>query len=201
MARGSSYAREARMAELRTKMESMTDELERLADRDDAGAEERSLRLRRGMVAVMSEYQMLEDEKREAELIRERAVNAGRPGSGVIAVPGAQRGGDEDRTIGGGHRDQALRHIEMAERRGAIPTHSADKVDRLLRTGTTGEQTLAAKWAEAAGDPEYLRAWLKVLHDPARGHLRFTGQEADAWRRAAAVGDELRAMSTGDAAG
>lgn len=197
-------AREERQTELRGKLENITTEIEALADKDtlSPGEDERYTRLRRGWVAAMNELELLEDEQREVDRVREQAVNAGRPGSNLIAVPGAPGGGDEyRRTSDGVHRDQALRFIEMAERRGEIPTHSADKVDRLLRTGTTGEQTLTAKWAEAAGDPDYLRAWSKVLHDPARGHLRFSGQEAEAWRRAAAVGDELRAMSTGDTAG
>ncbi|MER7459219.1 phage major capsid protein [Micromonospora sp. NPDC126480] len=159
-----------------------------------AGQSERWERLSAGQQKARADVDRLDDEMRDA-------VSALAAGGSVIGGDGArQDGGDSART--GVKRDKALRFIEAAERSGELPTHSADKVDRLLRTGTTDERSNAARWAEAAGDPDYLRAFGKLLADPARGHLTWDARESEAYRRARALGDEMRAaMSTGNNAG
>ncbi|MEV0431255.1 phage major capsid protein [Micromonospora sp. NPDC050495] len=159
-----------------------------------AGQQERWERLTAGQTKARVDVERLDEEMRDA--VTDLAA-----GGSVIGGDGArQDGGDQARR--GPQRDKALRFVEAAERAGELPTHSADKVDRLLRTGTTGERSNAARWAEAAGDPDYLRAFGKLLADPQRGHLTWDGRESEAYRRARALGDEMRsAMSTGNNVG
>ena len=90
-------------------------------------------------------------------------------------------------------RSQAERTIDGLHRAGTLPDHAAEAATALLSAGTSRDQGLAARWASAAGSPEYLGAFLKLMGDPDKGHLLWTPQEADAYRAVAGVQDELRA--------
>ena len=98
-------------------------------------------------------------------------------------------------------RSQAMRTVEAAVRSGQLPEHAAGRVERLVTDGPDRDRDLAARWAVAAGDQAYATAFAKLCADPQRGHLLWTQAEADAFRQAAGVQAELRAMGLGDAAG
>lgn len=90
-------------------------------------------------------------------------------------------------------RSEASRTIDGLFRRGALPAHGAEAATELLTQGTAYDQSLAARWAIAAGADAYASAFGKLLGDPDKGHLLWTPQEQDAYRAVAAVQDELRA--------
>lgn len=94
--------------------------------------------------------------------------------------------------------DAALRTLEGAHKRGEVHDAGAAYVDALVRTGSTSARRTAADWVTAAADPAYLRAFSKVLSDPTRGHMSFTGPEAEAFQRVSALDLESRtALGTG----
>lgn len=80
-----------RRAELLSKMENATIEMERLGDKDTLtrGEEERVAVTRRAWLNAAHELETLDAEQREVDRVRELAVNAGRPGSNLRAVAGA----------------------------------------------------------------------------------------------------------------
>jgi HK97 family phage major capsid protein len=99
-------------------------------------------------------------------------------------------------------RDRALRTIERAESSGQLPDYAAERATALINQGGSTERGLAARWAAAAGDESYLSAFAKLVSDPTRGHLLWTGREQEAYRAAAGVQAELeRSMSTTGNAG
>ncbi|MDT0387910.1 phage major capsid protein [Streptomyces dubilierae] len=113
-----------------------------------------------------------------------------------------------DRSASGGFQargaayDRAMRTVDAAVQRGQLPAYGAERVETLLTTGLPVSRSLTARWATAAGDPAYETAFAKLASDPERGHLLWTREEGDAYRRAVAVRDEMRAMSlTGNAGG
>lgn len=95
-------------------------------------------------------------------------------------------------------RDAAMRTIDDAVRTRHLPAHAAEKVERLVTQGSDGDRSVAARWAVAAGNPAYERAFSKLLGDPDRGHMLWTAQEQAAWQDVAAV---RTAMSLTDANG
>jgi HK97 family phage major capsid protein len=104
--------------------------------------------------------------------------------------------------FGGGQLfGRARRLIDAAARSGQLPDHAAQKVTSLVEQGPDRDRSLAARWTLAAGDDHYRSAFAKLLADPARGHLLWTGQEGEAYRTAAKVQAEMRAMSLTDTAG
>ncbi len=70
-----------------------------------------------------------------------------------------------------------------------------------MRTGNALSQTWTQRYAAAAGSEHYERAFAKLVADPTMGHLTWTPQEGDAYRRVAEVQGEQRAMGDTDAAG
>lgn len=93
--------------------------------------------------------------------------------------------------------DAAMRTVERSASTGALPDYAAERVEGLLNNGLPNSRSLAARWAVAAGDEAYASAFARLLADPERGHLLWTREEGDAFRRAAQVHDELRAMGEG----
>jgi HK97 family phage major capsid protein len=71
----------------------------------------------------------------------------------------------------------------------------------LMRSGSAMSQTWTQRWAAATGAPAYERAFAKLVANPTQGHLEWTAEEGDAYRRVAEVQGEQRAMSTTDSAG
>jgi HK97 family phage major capsid protein len=88
-------------------------------------------------------------------------------------------------------RDKALRTVERYSDKGT--TDSADRVERLVRSDPTGG---AARYVTAVGAPEYASAFQKMCADPTTGHLRFTGEEVEAFRVVTAAQAEQRAALT-----
>ncbi len=119
-------------------------------------------------------------------------------------IPGSTRSGpNQNRSDWTSEEHRGLATIDDAHRCGTLPDHAAEKATRLIETGQTGERSLAARWASAAGDPAYRTAFARLLADPVRGHLLWTEAEQVAYRAVATVQSEMegRAMSTTGANG
>lgn len=142
----------------------------------------------------------------ERQLILERGQRNGLPGDAGARDAAYQIRRDVmpgTRDSLGGAYERARRNIDDASRAGHLPDHAADKATRLLEQGPTGQRSIAARWAAAAGSPAYRSAFAHLLADPERGHLLWNPEEAHAYREAAAVNAELqqRSMSTTGANG
>jgi predicted phage gp36 major capsid-like protein len=188
---------QTRLAELEERRAGLEAQLQEIHDRagDRAlteGEQQRWDRLTAGLDNIKHE---------KRELIRELAANPANRISGDGAT-GAPEHPEHSPRPGNALRDSALRVIEQSSRGGLLPDHAAQRTTALVDSGPAPNRRLAARWAIAAGDPEYREAFAALLADPARGHLLWTPAQAEAYRRAAAVHSELRAMSVGlDAAG
>lgn len=108
---------------------------------------------------------------------------------------------DEDRPPADQQHGAASRVLERAVSDNRLGARGAELVDNLMRTGSTMAQSWTQRYAAAAGNPAYERAFMKKCADPDNGQLLWTPEEADAWRAAVAVQMEQRAMSTTDTAG
>ncbi|WP_052424903.1 phage major capsid protein [Streptomyces fulvoviolaceus] len=110
---------------------------------------------------------------------------------------------------GGGRRtparteshNRAMRVLDSLTRSGDLPAYGAERVESLLNTGLPTSRNLVARWALAAGDEHYATAFARLAADPERGHLMWTPEESEAYRRAVNVQSEMRAMSTTGNAG
>ena len=98
-------------------------------------------------------------------------------------------------------RGNAMRCLDRHVKTGALPARAAETVEALTRTGSGQEQSWTARMVEATGDDAYMRAFAKLVADPARGHLMWDAAEAEAFRRVEGLRSETRAMSTTDAQG
>jgi HK97 family phage major capsid protein len=99
-------------------------------------------------------------------------------------------------------RDHALRNVDASQRTGLLPAHAAEKVVDLVERGHPVDRANAMRWAAAAGDPAYASAFSKLVADPERGHMLWSPEEQDAYRRVQALRSEERAaMSTTGANG
>jgi HK97 family phage major capsid protein len=133
-------------------------------------------------------------------------------------VGGTQRGRykteGEDDTVAGhaderdrddhphtGVRDSTQRLLDRSVSSGQLPARSAETVESLCRTGTGGDQSWTQRMVEALGDDAYMRAFSKLIGDPAHGHLLWGKDEHAAFQRVEQLRSETRAMSTTDAAG
>ena len=83
---------------------------------------------------------------------------------------------------GTGPHDRAKRTVEQLHTKGLLPDFGAERVTRLIAEGASPERQLAARWAAAAGSMEYLSAFAKLAADPTRGHMKWTPEEAEAYR-------------------
>jgi len=97
--------------------------------------------------------------------------------------------------------DEAHRLLESEFRSGRLTDSGAEATTELLSEGPATSRRQADSWIRAAGNPAYRDAFAKMLADPARGHMLWSEAEADAYRAAADVNAELRAMSTTGADG
>ena len=97
-------------------------------------------------------------------------------------------------------RDQALRRVDHAIEAGTLHSDGAEIIERAIEVGAPQGRSWSARWAAATGDPAYLSAFVKKVSDPDNGQLRWTPQEAEAWRTVTQVQAE-RAMSTTDVSG
>jgi HK97 family phage major capsid protein len=134
----------------------------------------------------------LQELETRQERLRQMAANPyATERAGVPSVPLNAAGGTAT-------RDRARQVIENAhrDRQFPLPDYAAERAEALVTTGPAPDQDMAARWAVAVGAPEYRSAFVKLLGDPARGHMLWTPQEAEAYRRVEALRGEMRtAMS------
>ncbi len=71
----------------------------------------------------------------------------------------------------------------------------------MCRTGPPQSTSWAQRWLAATGSRDYLGAFVKRVSNPVAGHTVWTDREAAAWREAAAVAAEQRAMGLVDTQG
>ncbi|WP_324667186.1 Major capsid protein [Mycobacterium canetti] len=117
-------------------------------------------------------------------------------------VPGAPTGGgDGDAPPGNSLRDTAFRTLDSCVRDGLMPARAAEVAETLCRTGPSQSTSWAQRWLAATGNRDYLGAFIKRVSNPVAGHTIWTDEEAEAWRVAAAVAAEQRAMGLVDTQG
>lgn len=98
-------------------------------------------------------------------------------------------------------RSAAMRTLDEAVAADRLAARGAELVEGLMRTGTSMAQSWTQRYAAAAGSAHYERAFAKLIVNPTQGHLEWTPEEADAYRRVAEIQAEQRAMSTADPSG
>ncbi|AKN17476.1 hypothetical protein MHAE_04370 [Mycobacterium haemophilum DSM 44634] len=98
-------------------------------------------------------------------------------------------------------RDPAMRTLDRAVKDDRLNARGAELVESLMRSGSPVHQAWTQRWAAAAGNEHYQRAFAKLLANPERGHLEWTTEEHAAYRAVAAVQTEQRAMGLTDNAG
>ncbi len=87
-------------------------------------------------------------------------------------------------------RDTAARNIERSHKAGRLSDDSAHLVEKLVAEDKT---SLTARWAAETGTEAYRGAFGKLIVNPERGHLLWTPEEADAYRKV----DQVRGMIEG----
>lgn len=174
-----------RLAEATTELEKLTG----FADRT-AKQEERSAELMDLTEAIDARLKVLD---RESRLERVRAAaNAGH------VEHGDDRGFVDRRPVGPRDqaRDTAMRHLDRFVKAGDLDARSAERVEGMFTDVTAGPPGLAARWAAAGSDPEYVTGFFKAISGE-RGHLLWTPAEQEAYRRMEQVRAEMRAMGAG----
>jgi predicted phage gp36 major capsid-like protein len=176
----------------------LTHELKGLNDRIESGERSHGVQERAANVAAA----LAKAQAERAELAAEwrDAMRDGMASGRVGYEPGDGHGSVDGGRLSGRY-GAAKRVIDANVKSGLLPDHAAEKAVQLVEHGPERDRSLAARWAVAAGDQHYLKAFAKLLADPERGHLLWTEREGDAYRRAAEVQAELKAMSLTDASG
>ena len=100
--------------------------------------------------------------------------------------------GDDDRPATG-TRDRVMRTLDAKVKTGTLGERSAETVERLIGKG----DTWVGRWAEATGSVAYERAFAKLFTGGSTGHLRWSPEESEAYRRVEALRDEQRALGIG----
>lgn len=113
-------------------------------------------------------------------------------GEGRLRLERGTRG-EDDRPATDGTRDAVMRGLDAKIKAGTLAARSAETVERLIGKG----DTWVSRWAAATGDAAYERAFAKLFTGGPHGHLRWTAEEADAYRRVEALRDEQRALGIG----
>ncbi len=134
---------------------------------------------------------------RDLEVVRAAAFGRGPAGVASSVEPGI---GAPRRRTASTPRDAAMRSLDAAVGDKRLAERSAEVVENLLTAGAPTAQAWTQRWAVAAADPAYERAFAKLVGDADRGHLLWTPAEADAYRVVEALQAE-RAMSLTDSAG
>lgn len=182
----------ARIKEIRSRVEQLAAK-HRLSRDEETEADE-----------LADELADLDEHRQRLEKCDRLARAASRPNGSIRAVPGSPGSdGDDPYAPRESHsmRDAALRTIDGAVSAGKLASRGAELVETLMHTGTPVAQTWSQRWAAAAGNPAYERAFAKLVGNPTQGHLTWTSEEAEAFRRVAEVQTEQRAMSLTDNAG
>jgi HK97 family phage major capsid protein len=96
--------------------------------------------------------------------------------------------------------DGAMRTIERHVNDGRLSSRAADRVDGVLR-GDDAELGVDAAYVEAAGDPAYERAFVKILRYGQGAVLRMTGEEQAAVQRVNRAEEVRTALTVGSGPG
>lgn len=151
--------------------------------------------------ALTRHAEELRAEQRRRGREAEEALRRCRAGE-LRVVPGAPTGGDDgDAPPGNSLRDTAFRTLDVCVRDGLMSSRAAEAAETLCRTGPPQSTSWAQRWLAATGNRDYLGAFVKRVSNPVAGHTTWTDREAAAWREAAAVAAEQRAMGLVDTAG
>lgn len=137
---------------------------------------------------LSAEFDDLDRHCKRLDLAAEMA-RAGRPGSRLRLDAGSR----EDGRTADTSCSAVMRSLDEKVSAGTLPARSAETVERLVGSG----QGWTARWAEVTGDPAYERAFAKLFTGGTAGHLRWTPEEADAYRRVESLRDEQRALGIG----
>jgi HK97 family phage major capsid protein len=92
-----------------------------------------------------------------------------------------------------------MRTLDTLVRDDRLPARSAETVQQLM--STTPERTWVQRYVSAVGDPAYERAFARIFANPIRGHMEWTAEEQDAYRRVSGLLSERAGMTTVDAQG
>lgn len=144
--------------------------------------------------AIDVELGEVEERLAELEAIEERrnaALDAAKPDAPRPSRFASGRPGTERARI----------VLDDLHRSRMIPDHAAERVERLLDSDDLATSSAAARHVERAGDPHYLGAFAKLVADPTRGPMLWTGEERQAYQAVQDLRAEMRAMSTGAGAG
>ncbi|WP_057363243.1 phage major capsid protein, partial [Mycobacterium tuberculosis] len=151
--------------------------------------------------ALTRHAEELRAEQRRRGREAEEALRRCRAGE-LRVVPGAPTGGDDgDAPPGNSLRDTAFRTLDVCVRDGLMSSRAAEAAETLCRTGPPQSTSWAQRWLAATGNRDYLGAFVKRVSNPVAGHTTWTDREAAAWREAAAVAAEQRAMGLVDTQG
>lgn len=131
------------------------------------------------------------------------------PGSGGDEHGVRNGAGADERDVHGTDAHAADRGLRTAARRtldqlvdtNRLPARSAEIVDRLTQVGPKSDRDWASRMVEAVGSDDYLRAFGRLMADPTRGHLMWSGRESEAFQRVQQLRSEIRAMSLTDTQG
>lgn len=147
----------------------------RLSKSDEAEAER-----------LNDEFTELADHVSRSDRLAEIA-KAGQPGSRIRIDTGSQGRAHE------GTRSAVLRGLDEKVKTGILPARAAETVERLVGGG----RGWVARWAAVTGAPAYESAFAKMFTGGPHGHLRWTPEESEAYRRVEALRDEQRALGIG----
>lgn len=189
-------AAEDKKTALATETREITTRLHSEGRTADDGEQERLARLERGYQKAVADDDRLREEMRE--IVAEIATHPQNlePAYDDTAARGHFGRADTRTAEARPERDAAKRAIDRSEKAGELPTDAANRAERLLSAGSPHQQSVAARWAATTGDPAYFRAFMALMADPTTGHLLWTPQEADAYRKAATVQSEMRAYGS-----
>ena len=135
--------------------------------------------------------------QRDTETTRSagRTRGQGAPGGGLHPLVPAGRGDQYA---------EARRNVDELAGRELLPDYAAERCTAMLERGSDDERSTAAEWLAAAGSADYLDAYVEILRDPTRGHLLWTPEQADAYRRVEAwrrTSERAHALSPDTAGG
>ena len=169
-----------RMTAIQERMEALGDK-HRMSKSDSAEFDE-----------LHDEFKRLENHVERLDAY-EKITRAARGGDGV----GIERGsiGQQDRPASS-TRDSAMRTLDAKVKAGTLNERGAEVVERLVGSASQ-PQTWVSRWAAVTGDAAYERAFAKMFTGGPHGHLRWTPEEAEAYRRVEALRDEQRALGIG----
>jgi HK97 family phage major capsid protein len=129
-----------------------------------------------------------------AEAFLERATESERELARLVRSGSVERGQGGLRSRGriDTHKDATLRSIEQAP---FADDSTREGMTRLVERGRADRTGM--EYVQAVADEDYLGAYVKVMSDPSRGHMEFTGPEAEAWRRTMRVTRDMAVGSGG----